>query len=358
MKKQFLLLIVVFMASISVVLAQQATPYSAPQPVSCETDALHPTAGVPYTYSLTTSASAGTWNWFATKNTAFITAGVLSTDSLLTTSGQLLNASANYGKEGSANSVSITWSDAILAGTSFQGDPAPGTPTFVVGYFASADATLCADNIKIYEINPVTAFVVDIYNLNPANLAATPAATVFEQCVDDVQGATYASGTITYNYGVNRLYYEFVAANFTGHWVPTFALTGFDATQTVTYDFTYSHPDTWGATPPTWSPLTSASTQIQVDPSVPSTAAGVSVFVRVTINNNSFETLAAQTLTMTLDGQNSLGQWDVINSTCVDPAAADQNDTAQQIITPRPTILDNTPDVNTAIPNDVIPKTP
>lgn len=359
MKKQFILAIVVFFASLSVAFAQPlATPYSPPQSVSCVTDYLHPTAGVPYTYTLNTNASAGTWTWFATKNPAFITGGTLSSDSLLTSSGQLLEASGNYGTTGNTNSVSITWSDAILAGTSYQGNPAPGTPTFVVGYFASADATLCADNIKIYEINPVKAFVVDIYNLDPADLAATPVQTAVEQCVDEVQGATYSGGTITYDYGVNSLFFEFVAANFTGYWVPTFALTGLDGVQTATYEYTYAHPTTWGTTPPTWTAITSGTTQIQVDPSVTTTEAGVSVFIRVTIENNSFETLAQQSLTMTLDGQNSLGEWDVVNSDCSDPDAPDQNDTAVQNINPRPTLTNGGTNINPAQPEDVIPPTP
>ncbi len=36
--------------------------------------------------------------------------------------------------------------------------------------------------------------------------------------------------------------------------------------------------------------------------------------VRVRVDNNDFETLADQTVTMTLDGQNSQAAWDVVNS--------------------------------------------
>lgn len=349
-----------FFASITVALAQPfATKYSAPQTVSCETDALHPSAGVPYTYSMAADPSTGTWNWFATKNPAFIASGVLATDSLQTdVANQLLEASDNYGKEGSSNSVSITWSDAILSGTSYQGDPAPGTPTFVVGYFKGDGTTVCADNIKVYEINPVHAFVVDIYNLDPEDLTDA-VSTEVAQCVDNVQGATYSGGTITYDYGTNYLYYEFVAANFTNYWIPTFALTTPDAAQVITTEFTYSHPDTWGTTPPVWNTLTSGSTQLQVDPSVTNTSEGVSVFVRVTVEHKTFEMADAdQVLTMTLDGQNSLLQWDVVNDTCVDPDAADQNDFIDQRIKRRPAITDNTPDVNMDDPNDVIPSNP
>ncbi len=352
--------VLALVAGTNKVLAQPyARPYTEPQPVACETDPLHPTAGVPYIYEMTTNAADGTWNWWATKNPEFIVGGVLATDSLTVSDGDLLDASGNYGKDGASNSVTITWSDEILNGTEFQGTPGSDpSPTFVVGYFASADATYCSDNIKIFELNPVDAFVVDVVSLDPETFlpdATNPYTYEPEQCVDEVQQATYSGGTILYDYGTNYLYFEFIAANFTEFWTPTFALTGLLGDQDVEYHFTYADPSTWGTTAPTWTVLESAVTNILVDPSVTTTEDGVSIFVRATLNNNTYETLAAQTVTMTLDGQNSLDEWDVVNDTCVDPNGPDQDDTANQIITPRPTLEDNITHINTDEPNDVIP---
>ena len=69
--------------------------------------------------------------------------------------------------------------------------------------------------------------------------------------------------------------------------------------------------------------------------------------------NNNYENLAGQTLTMTVDGQNADGDWDVVNSTCVDPSAADGADTANQLITARPTITPGTS--SPTAPTTIIP---
>lgn len=355
MKKQILLLILAFVAGISVTLAQPyAQPGSAPQTVACATDALHPSAGVPYTYTLDATPGGGTWLWYATKNTTFLSAGAFPTDSLksIGAGAMLLNASGNYGTPGTSNSVTITWSDAILNNTVYQTNP-----TFVVGYY-EAGGTNCADNIKIYQLDPKLSFVVDIKNINPATNAILDYGVTTTQCVDNVQGASYVNNAILYDYGTNYLYYEFIAANFSGHWVPTFALTGLDAAQVVTYEYTIAAPSTWSTTAPTWTPLVSGTTQIQADPNV-STAAGVSIYVRVTVENRTFETLAQQILAMALDGQNSLAQWDVRNDDCTlpNPNAADGHDTATQTIDPRPTVQEGT--TSPVLPNErLVPKNP
>ena len=358
MKKQILFLTMftlalIFAGTTNAFAQSLAVPNSAPQTVACSPDALHPTAGIPYSYTLDATPGGGTWTWYATKNKTFMSGAVIPSDSL-NTGTDLFATSPNYGTTGSSNEVTINWSEAILANTEYQTNP-----TFVVGYYtASGSGTECADNIKIFELDPVNAFVVDIKNINPADNGILAYGTNAEQCVDNVQSATYtAANNILYDYGTNYLYYEWVAANFSDYWVPTFTLTGLDASQTLTYEYTYANPSTWSTTPPTWTTLTSGTTQIEVDPSVTTTAAGVSVYVRVTVENNTFETLLAQTAVLTLDGQNPVGGWDVQNNDCgePDPNAADQNDVANQIINPRPTVEEGT--TSTITPNEqLVPK--
>ncbi len=190
MKKQILFLtffVAALLAGNSTAFGQKATPYTAPQTMSCAPDALHPTAGVPYIYTLDATPTDGTWNWFATKNASFITSGVLAMDSLKETANQILNASGNYGTTGSTNSVTISWTDALLAGTEYQGTGSPGTPTFVVGYY-EAPSGECSDNIKVYELDPVNAFVVDVLSIDSTTVASTAPTygSVPEQCVDNV----------------------------------------------------------------------------------------------------------------------------------------------------------------------------
>ncbi len=355
MKKQILLLTFIVLASFASVTTAsgQAVNYTAPQPLSCTDDALHPVAGKSYSYLASGTPSGGNFTFWATKDPNFIstTAGTtsLNTATALTTGGgDLISTSTNYVTADAATQVDITWSSSTLAGTTYQTNP-----TFVAVYYE--DPTGCSDNFKVYEINPINGFTVDVLNLNPTTFLpdATPYTYVPEQCPDDVRGATYSAGTMAYDYGTNYLYYEFVAANFTGYWIPSFALSNNNAVQGLTYEYTYATPDTWGATPPTWTALVSGTTQIPIDPSITDTSTGVSVFVRVTMANNNYENLAGQTLTMTVDGQNADGDWDVVNSTCADPSAADGADTANQLITARPTITPGTS--SPTVPTTIIP---
>lgn len=349
MKKQIFILaffVLAIFAGINKSYGQGAKTGTAPQTTTCVNDALHPTAGIPYGYTLDGTPAGGTWTWWATKKTDFVKTGALETAGMLikgTNAGDLVDVSSNYGTAGAGSVVTITWSESVLSGTSYQGAVSPGTPTFVVGYYKAASPA-CSDNIKIYELDPKPSFIVDILSLNPTT--HLPDATTYTyspaQCVDVVQSATYnAAHKILYDYGTNYLYYEFVAANFSDYWVPTFALTGTDTKQTITYEYTYDAPATWNAST-VWTTLTSATTHLNVDSSVANTAAGVSTYVRVTVKNNDFETLADQTLVMNLDGQNKIGTWDVINSSCTATTAADQNDKSTQTITKRPTVVEGT----------------
>jgi hypothetical protein len=164
----------------------------------------------------TGAEKADQWTWFATKDPAFITNGALNTASALTTaSGDLLNVSSNYNTASGTNSVEITWSPQVLANTVYQGSA--GQPTFVVGY---ATGENCADNIKVYEINPIMSFIVDIAAIDEkdATLAwDTPA----EECVSPVVGATYSAGKLDMNYGTDSIYFEIVAANFVKNFKPS-----------------------------------------------------------------------------------------------------------------------------------------
>jgi len=340
MKKQFLSLIVALIASISFVWGQTGMEHnSTGRTVSCTTGPLNPAAGVPYIYKASVTPGGGTYEWWATKDPNFITTpGVtnMSTTALTVTSTQLIAVSANYATVSSTtDEVSITWSDAILSNT------VPVTnPTFVaIHYVGSGGVSDCTDNFKAFEITPVNAFVVDIKNIVDNTKAVLAYDVLTEQCPAGVASATYSGGSMRYHYGFDYFYYEVVASNFTNYWIPTFAVTGHHTAQTPVVEYTYANPSTWNTTPPTWSPVTNASTQFAVGSTVTSTQNGVSVYIRVTLNNNTYEGLALRPVTLTVDGQNSVGDWDVVNSTCNDPNAADLNDTAIQNILPRPTVL-------------------
>lgn len=345
MKKQILLLVafslVIFAGSFTAF--GQAVHYSTSRPLSCTGDALHPIAGQEWTYAVVGSVP-GTYHFWATKDPQFIkTAASVTTfnnATALATPTDLLTATANYNNPGATAEVKITWSSSILSNTVFQGTPDPTgatpSPTYVAVYFKATDG--CSDNFKVWELDPINGFTIDILAIDPDAVTTAPDfAVVPETCLDMVESATYASGAMVYDYGDNYLYFEIVASNFSGSFVPTAVLTGFLGTQTATsYEYTTDLPSAWG--PTSWAPFVSGTTSITTADT--DTKDGVSVFLRILIDHNNFEGIAGQTLTLTADAQNAQGEWDVVNDTCVDPGAADLNDTSTTKFTARPSVTD------------------
>jgi len=169
MKKQILLLVLTFCA-LTTVLGQMKAG-SAPQPlIGCTNDALHPLAGVSYNYKTLVTPEGGNFQWWATKDFDFIKAGANNSGTKLTVaSGDLLKVSDNYGIKGGATNadvVTITWSSAALAATT------GAAPTFVVMQ-SDATGTNCSNNLKVYQINPVNGFTVDIKNMDQSKVAVT-----------------------------------------------------------------------------------------------------------------------------------------------------------------------------------------
>lgn len=336
MKKQILILMVALIASVTVAWGQGAVHVSNPDATSCVSDALHPVAGKPYAYQANVNPAGGDFYWWATTDPNFINgAGNTNSATKLTTPIQLLSTSPNYGVTTNAgNIVTITWSDAILSATKYQ-----VTPTFVAVHY-DAPAAGCADNIKVFELDPINQFTVDIKNLNSTFLTQTYGTTV-SSCSADVASATYTATKMVYDYGVNYLYYEVVASNFSAEWKPTFAVTAKGATQSTTIEWTYQDLTT---TPPTGATVWNAATA-SVTTNVADTSTGVSIFVRVTVQNNNYENNATAhpagtDITLAVDGQNSVGTWDIVNSAvaCTQAVGADQNDKATQVLLPRPEI--------------------
>lgn len=383
MKKQILLLtffVLAIFAGMPQIKAQQLPASEATlTPLTCVTEAspLHPVAGIPFTYEMngTGENAADTWTWFATKDSSFIDGGVLDLANMLTTAGanpDLLDVSGNYGTSGDADTVSITWSSEILANTEYEGVASKTvfpSPTFVVGY---ATGALCAtDNIEVYEINPTRAFYIDIANIDQNG---DPMAWDVDtsQCVSPVVSAIYDSpgDSLMMDYGADTLYFEIAAAGFVTNWTPTFRVTGgISNSQTATIGlatslgnaqsgtFIESTTNTWtsgdvGATGDwTW-PGTAFTAVNDADIS-----SGVSVWARVIIDNNTYESLASQAFSLAVDAQDGTGLWDMEDDDCTTLVDAnDQVDEATHIILPRPTINHATADPNTAEPNDIIDK--
>jgi len=359
MKKQILILALLLAGFANVNMSfGQAIQGSVPRVLSCNNDALHPLAGKEYTYSVITTPGGGQYTWWATTDPNFIStdaAGLTTTNksTLLkspttsTVGTDLVTTSTSYGVTTADDNVKITWSTNILAGTSYQGTaPAPKKPTFVAVLYTPPTASGCADNLKIYELDPKNGFTVDILNLDAAKDPIGVGAAVYDQpvsqCFANVSSAKYNAGKMDYLYGINTMYYEVVAANFTGSWTPTFKLTGLDAggKQTAVIEWSYTKAFDIATTVT----VTSGSGNgTYVSPSTVSTTlsntyGGISIYIRVTITNNSYEGLSDATVRLAVDGTNAAGELDVVNATCVTPGAADFVDYTDQILKLRPTV--------------------
>lgn len=407
MKKQILLLAVFTLATLfagtSKVFGQLSPGVTDPDgsnqsipELSCisSSEPLHPYAGVSYTYALSNGSGEETsanWTWWATKDPEFITAeGTFNLANMLlspttTTAGtDLVATSTDYGVDNSGTtngsaSVDITWSSSILAATEYQGDAtnwstassSSPTPTFVVGY---SEGVNCADNIQVFEINPLSNFTIDIAPIDTA-VGTLPWDDVsLTNCVDEIQSASYNSTSkeLDMDYGVNVLYFEVAAANFVTDWTPTFQiLSGLATTQTADIYMYASLADAQANSSSLFSVtgLGVADMNTDIATNTALTAAddsyvstGVSVYVKVVIHNNTEESLTSSTFTLAVDAQDETGTgiWDMDDADCgvdVTTITADQDDQAVVTITPRPTLEDATTPETIANPDAPIIKT-
>lgn len=410
MKKQILFLAMITLAFIfagtSKSYGQTADASSTPiPPLACADTSsagfvplpLHPFPGVPYTYRLDGTGTAGnpaeTYTWWATKDPNFVTAEGTFNDGTALASPAVSNTSSTYGtsttltSDPNADRVTITWSADILASTEYQGDvtaagtPAAPSPTFVVGY-AVGDS--CSDNIQVWEIDPLPNFVIDIAPIDPADNATTlswdATANNAETCVDQVQTATYNNSTkeIDIDYGTNVFYFEVAAANFVANWNPSFYInSGLNTTQEVVLSMFETLADATGNTGAlaTSASLTTADMSttpgtfswapgVQITAADPAdVASGVSVYIRVEISNNTEESLADNPFVLAVDAIDDSGSgiWDMEDDDCSTVTdAEDMVDNATITVTPRPSLdqddtLMNEPNSDT--PDDVIIKT-
>jgi len=344
MKKQIFILVMVLFAATTAF--GQMKKGSDPQPLSCTPGPLTPVAGVPYDYAATVVPADGNFTWWATKDVDFIktTAGVTTNNlaTRLTVGAGLSDASANYGIPGgatNASTVNIKWDGATLAGTTDL------SPTFVVVQ-NDATGTNCANNLKVFQIKPINGFTVDIKNVDQSKTSLAYAAT-YSTCVSNIASAKYSGGAIVTDYGTNVLYFEVVAANFTGSYTPAFQVSGLQTGQSVTSlelftDGAFATAPI--ATIPSVAPVIySPAAPVTVDGSVTNTSTGVSLYVKLTIANGNYETLADEPIKLAVNGTNAIGEKTVDNTDCAKPS--DFNDVATQTLTKRPTVAAVAPGV-------------
>jgi hypothetical protein len=322
---------------------QTAVTGSAPQPVSCTDDPLHPIAGKPYDYSAILNPTGGSTYWYATKSTTFVTAGARSAVEILSDGVTIQSGATNYRTNTpgatSPTKTSLTWTSAGIKGVD-----ATANPLFMVLEY---QGPTCSNNMKVYQILPKNAFTVDITNVKNSAGVFTYLAygTTDAQCYADIASAKFVSPNMVYDYGVNKLYYEVVAANFTGSYTPSFKLSGLKTGQTALVEWTVDKTFASGLTAlgaaqnaTTGTTLSFAGTAVNTN--VANTSLGVSIYVKVTVTNGLYEGLSDDPVVMAVEGVNASGEADIDNATCAAPATP-YEDTATQTLNKRPTVTND-----------------
>ena len=203
------------------------------------------------------------------------------------------------------------------------------------------------------------------------------------QCVDVVQSATYdaTNKNINMDYGKNNFYFEVAATNFNTSWNPAFTIMGgLETDQQAIITLYPTYADALAGTNPitggTSGTLTSTDVSVTAgtfswDPDINLTATdvadaavGVSLFVRITVYNRTWESLDINPFVLAVDAQDNdgTGIWDMEDDDCSGGGGADEADivdNATMNINPRPTLqMDgatmNEPDLTN--PDDVIEK--
>ena len=277
---------------------------------------------------------------------------------------------------------------------------------FFLVVYVKNDDTCDNDNIQVYIIKPIHSFTLDIApilaNGTPGAISATtavdgPCASPISSALFKAPDATHPEGYVEVEHGVNYLYYMVTAANFNKGWLPKFQVsgTGIDATSTATgggrvvtaIDWQYAaQSNVAGAWNATTAPALDATNTFFASSGALATpvpvvaadgvfggTAGECIVVRVTVANHRIETLAAEPITLAVDGIMFDASATVAANEYTNAALGDihytsgagagetcpwtdlfVNDKAIVNIMPRPTVTDAIPD--TPNPTNFLPK--
>jgi hypothetical protein len=359
MKKQLLMILVaVFAIGLSTTYGQLV-----PRPITClSSDALHPVAGTPYNYTVNVPTPPGTktYTWLVTQDQTFVTAGnLVATPQAV--GGPILAAADSWYNTATLDAVTIS-----LTWQSFAYDPA--NPVFVVIFVKNTTATCVSQNVKVYKIEPNNAFTLDIANQNATMVTQAGYGTNIDRCISDIVSSTYSATApegILNDYGVDYLYYEVVAANWSEAWRLSVQLTNIDPLEHVTVEWTKDATYATGLVAMTGSAVGTGATPAVYTTTTNVTptsgtfvgAAGESIYIRVTLDhsdltNPSWEGLTDEVIALAVDGvtqpSTGTGVGDVHTAAGGTPSSCPwvdgfANDIAQQTLKARPDIQAVTP---------------
>lgn len=353
-----LILLVLLTGMVATSAFGQAVTGSAPRPISCTDDPLHPMAGKAYDYSAILAPAAGSTYWYATKSTTFVTAGARVATEILTSPTTILSTATNYRTAGasatSPTKTTVTWASEVLKGVDAT------NPLFMILEYKGPGTPSCSNNMKVYQILPKNAFTVDILNLKNSDKTPLAYGTPDNQCYADIANAKYDAPTskMLFDYGINHLYFEVVAANFTGSFTPSFKLSGLKTGQKALVEWTIDKTLATGLTAlgaaqsaTTGTPLSFTGTAVTPSATVTDMTKGVSIYIKVTVTNGLYEGLTDDAVTLAVEAVNINNEPDIDNATCAAPATP-YEDTATQTLNMRPTVT-----TGLAAPLNFVPQT-
>jgi hypothetical protein len=267
----------------------------------CTPGPLNPAAGIEYTYSATISGpgyngnNTSMWDWYITKDVNLITGLVLVPPTMFT-----VNAATPYHNPATGVSqLKLTWTPAAVS---------DGGPFYLVLRYREnnslSNPTCSAENMKVWQIIPVNTFLLAMEGgmLNAGSFVATPGSNT---CAANVVGATVnpAVPNVTLVYGQNTLNYVATASGILGGWRPWIQIPALQSSQLYvsaqwTADMTGAGG--WVAFPI----VANGSAQTLQSPSdaTVTNVAGTPILIRIVLDNQNWQTLAAQAVTVGLDG--------------------------------------------------------
>jgi hypothetical protein len=286
----------------------------------CSNDALHPMAGQPYHYVITTSGGGAvkSYEWIVTT-----TAHIVATGTLVSPIAQGATTYTMTG--GSTADATITWSPTLIAAAM------GGTDYYVVIKYVATNSEGCdIDNIKAYKIKPVNVFQIDLANVK---VDGSPLASG-NVCASSIVDAVITPGatpTITYDYGLSSMYVKVTARNFSGSWnmtVDATLLANLGASETAKLYWARTIGGTETAVTPGTAAVIPEATASPADDEV--------IYLRLEVDHNTFEGLTTEAFKFIVNGIDQVGNPD-LSSLCV--AEADE---VTQTILERPTVTNGT----------------
>lgn len=315
------------------------------------TGPLNPIPGVVYNYQVAVApgVTTGFIQWFVTDEATLISgngpiAGIMEPND--GTSPFLLAATPALAYNSTTNTsatISVSWQ-------SFDGTT---NNVLLVAYVRGENG--CSDNIEVWRIEPAFTFRLEIAGMMPDGTASSTA----NECVTQVQSASYDGTNLTMDYGDNYVFFVVSAASFVDSWQPTFTVASAStttATPVTLADVTWAYPDQailnlGGVATGTWNAVT-----VPVEAQNALNAVGDDgecIIVRVHLDHGNVENDVVSTVTLGVDGimlDASTGLYtnpdlaDLDNgATPSDPCVVGNNDSAIYTLNPRPNITEVAP---------------